>query len=132
MKRGIMMVCMALVACMTVMAEKYALTYQGFPYKKTGCDIPRYAVGEVVKLCNHRPPGTLWFNGWQYNGELYLPGSDFTMPAEDVELVPSFAGEGVPVETVHTGGKAQKVLRDGQLVIVRDGQTYNVLGEKMN
>lgn len=38
-----------------------------------------------------------------------------------------FAGQGI--ETIATPSKdAQKVLRDGQLLILRDGKTYNVLG----
>ncbi|MBQ7996563.1 MAG: fibronectin type III domain-containing protein [Paludibacteraceae bacterium] len=52
------------------------------------------------------------------------PSNHITLYDEDPSY---FAGQGI--ETIATPSKdAQKVLRDGQLLILRDGKTYNVLG----
>ena len=124
-----------LMSVMTMAAEEYTLTYQGFPYMKTVCANPTYAAGTIVKLSKGRPqiPGK-WFDGWEYKGVVYDPGDSFVMPAEDVVLVPKLQDVGEGIEVVdgqQSKVKARKILRDGQLLIVRDGVEYNVIGERV-
>ena len=35
------------------------------------------------------------------------------------------------IETIETGAKAMKVIRDGQVLIIRDGRTFNALGAEI-
>lgn len=124
-----------LLSVMTMAGEEYSLTYQGFPYMKTMCANPTYAAGTIVKLSSGRPqiPGK-WFDGWEYKGVVYNPGDNFTMPAEDVVLVPKMqdVGEGIDnVDSQESRVKSYKILRDGQLLIVRDDVVYNVIGERV-
>ena len=124
---------LSLLIAMTVMAEKYALTYQGFPYNKTLCAGPTYAAGSAVKLTTGTPEKENWtFAGWQYNGVVYAPGALFTMPAEAVELVPAWKEELAIEQVTGVVPKAYKVIRNGQLVIVRDGVEYNAIGMRIN
>lgn len=109
---------------------KYELTYQGYPYRRTMCEIPSYYPGARVALSTFRPhEPTRWFLGWQYDGVTYQPGEIFTMPENDVELVPQFLeiGEGI-CNPVSDEGNAEKILRDGQLLIIRGDRTYNAQG----
>ena len=64
---------------------------------------------------------------WSYDGDTYNPGEEFTMPDEDVELVPVWDYEGIE-GVQNTEYRIQKILRDGRLIIVRDGAEYDVLG----
>ena len=111
--------------------DKYALTYQGYTYRKLTCEDPTYAAGEVVKLSSASPDSALWFKGWAYNGVVYAPGADFTMPAADVELVPVFAGEGLPGDVVKSKVQCTKEIRDGQLLSKRGDKYYNALGSEV-
>lgn len=125
--------CLSLMIAMTVMAERYALAYQGFPYSKTLCAGPVYAAGSAVKLTTGTPEKeNMTFAGWKYDGVVYAPGALFTMPAQDVELVPEWE-EKMAVEQV-TGNAPEtfKCIRDGQLLIVRDGVEYNAMGLRIN
>ena len=121
-----------LMSVMTMVGEEYTLIYQGFPYMKTTCANPTYAAGTIVKLSSGRPqiPGK-WFDGWEYKGVVYDPGDNFTMPAEDVVLVPKLQDVGEGIRQPETAPKARKILRAGQLLIVRDGVEYNVIGERV-
>jgi len=112
-------------------AEKYALTYQGFPYKKTLCEEPTYVAGSKVRLSSgtkQREDGK-WILGWEYQGVTYEIGGEFTMPEADVELVPVWGEKSQGVDHVQ-GDKAQwtKVLREGQLYLMYNGTMYNVQG----
>ena len=130
--RKISLIGFLLAAVMALSAEEYSLTYQGFPYMKTACENPTYAAGTIVKLSKGRPqiPGK-WFDGWEYKGVVYDPGDSFVMPAEDVVLVPKLQDVGEGIRQPETAPKARKILRDGQLLIVRDGVEYNVIGERV-
>ena len=115
-------------------AEKYALTYQGFPYKKTLCEEPTYAAGSKVRLSSgtkQREDGK-WITGWEFQGVTYEIGAEFTMPEADVELVPVWGEKSQGVDHVQ-GDKAQwtKVLREGKLIIIRDGVEYDILGTRI-
>ena len=52
-----------------------------------------------------------------------------TMPAYDITISVTFASKSATAcEDVEATEKAAKVLKNGQLIIVREGKTYNVLG----
>jgi hypothetical protein len=107
------------------------LSYQGFPYKRTGCQYPSYHVGAVVTLSRKQPQNAEGkvVIAWMYNDQMYQPGGQFTMPATDVELVPKWGDPEEGIEAVKSEDpKAQKMLRDGRLIIVRDGKAYNIMG----
>ena len=54
------------------------------------------------------------------------------MMDQDYEVKPTFKPENVAVDNVSVDAKAtQKLLRNGRLVIVRDGKTYNAVGQEM-
>lgn len=125
--------CISLMIAMTVMADKYTLTYLGLPYYKTLCAGPTYAAGSAVKLTTGIPEKEdRTFAGWKYNGVIYKSGALFTMPAYDVVLVPAWVEE-LAIEKIGANApKATKFIRDGQLIILRDGVEYNVLGTRIN
>lgn len=130
--KKIFFICFVLTLTLSAMAEdKYALTYQGYTYRKLTCEDPTYAAGEVVKLSSASPDSALWFKGWAYNGVIYAPGADFTMPAADVELVPVFAGEGLSGDVVKSNVQCTKEIRNGQLLIKRGDKYYNALGSEV-
>lgn len=55
----------------------------------------------------------------------------FTMD-EDYEVKPIFKPQDVAVDNIPVGESGvQKLLRDGQLFIIRDGKIYNVIGREM-
>ena len=113
--------------------QKVRLTYQGFPYKRTTCEYPSYVPGDTVILAKGSPRNE---NGevivaWSYNGENYKAGSEFVMPDEDVVLVPVWADDQGIAIVQKSEVSVQKVLRDGQLIIIRDGREYNVLGGRL-
>lgn len=112
---------------------KVKLSYQGFPYKRTSCEYPAYRAGSHITLPTARPKNAegLVVVGWSYNNETYQPGGTFIMPEVDVELVPVWGEEGI--ESVQSSAVSiQKVLRDGRLIIVRDGVEYTILGGRVN
>lgn len=115
-------------------APKVHLNYQGFPYKRTSCEVPSYSAGATVKLavCPLENEAGEVVIGWKYDGQTYEPGSNFTMPAEDVELVAVWGEKQQGVERVNsTEHRARKILRDGQLIILRDGKEYNIMGGRV-
>ena len=112
---------------------KFKLTYEGFPYKRTSCAYPSYFAGAKVKLASGSPKNAEGqvVVAWMFKGETFEAGSEFTMPAEDAVLVPVW-GEEQGFESVQsTDSKVQKILRDGQLIIIRDGKEYNILGGRL-
>jgi hypothetical protein len=124
---------LSLLIAMTVVAEKYALTYQGFPYNKTLCAGPAFAAGSAVRLTTGVPEkGDLTFAGWMYKGVVYAPGGLFTMPAEPVELLPAWKEELAIEQVSEPTSGTYKFIRNGQLVIVRDGAEYNAIGVRIN
>ena len=63
----------------------------------------------------------MYFAGWS---EEQIDGfNTFTVSCEEPEEQ--------AIDTVNAAGKAVKTIRDGQLVIIRDGKTYNALGAEM-
>ena len=119
-------------ASTTPPAETYSLSYQGFPYRKTLCEEPTYEAGTVLTLSNATPTkGGKTLTGWRYDGVVYEPGASFTMPAADVVLAPIW-DNGTDIDQTNIRTKAVKILRNGQLVIIRDGVEYNAQGTRIN
>jgi hypothetical protein len=110
----------------------YELTYKGFPYAKTTCDNPRYEEGATIKLSLGKPTNTeKTFLYWKYNGVNYMPGAAFIMPATDVELIPVYEGDMSATEQIEIHSSANKVIRNGQLLIIYNGKTYNTTGQQI-
>jgi len=72
--------------------------------------LPAYKEGLVVRAANARGG---------FGRPAYLEGTD---PDEGIETV---SGEGLVV-------RGKKIIRDGQLVIIRDGKEYNAFGASIN
>ena len=106
------------------------VTYQGFPYKRTTCELPTFEIWSTITL----PTAPVKEDkkvvvGWLYNGKTYKPGESFTIPEDDVEFVPVWGTQ--DIETVKEERLTIKELRDGQLIIVREGAKYNILGGRI-
>lgn len=112
--------------------ERYALVYEGYPYRKIACADPTYEEGTAVTLSAGAPTKENdEFMGWVYGETTYQPGSTFVMPAQDAVLKALWKSESTGFEKVVEAPKATKVVRDGQLIIVRDGMEYNVIGARI-
>lgn len=112
------------------MTQYYALTYQGYPYRRTSCEELLFAEGSTVTLSTGIPTQAGHaFEGWSFEGKIYQPGDSFVMPSDDVELVAVW--KPTAIEDVTTINKAKKVFRDGELLIEEDGVLYNVQGAKI-
>ena len=80
---------------------------------------------------------------WDYAGNLYACGNNgeklvaWAMPrtAEEVVATPAASqyaitlSVGTFVENVEVVNQVQKVIRNGQVLIIRDGKTYNMMGQ---
>ena len=55
-------------------------------------------------------------------------GEFFTMPAENVTITATFADAATAIDNTNADVKAVKVIRNGQLIIVRDGVEFNAQG----
>ena len=91
-------------------------------------------IGTKVKISSFVPvKDNIPLVGWSFNGKTYLPGDTLTMPGTDVVLQPIWADEqGVEVvESRKTKVESFKFIRDGQLIIVRDGKEYNIMGGRI-
>lgn len=55
-------------------------------------------------------------------------GEFFTMPAENVTITATFADAATAIDNTNDEIKAAKVIRNGQLIIVRDGVEFNAQG----
>ena len=115
-------------------APQVAISYQGFPYRKTLCEEPTYEAGTVLTLPTATPTvGGKTLTAWTYGGQTYLPGATFTVPETDVVFVPVWDG-GTGVENANTESlkaKGRKILRDGQLIILHNGVEYNAQGIRL-
>ena len=109
----------------------YTFMYEGYAGYTTRCEGGKvYQEGEVITLSTGVPTKTGYsFAGWQYNNKVYQPGDSFTMPAENVTMMPQW-NQSTATDTNNALIKAnvQKVIRDGYLYIVVEDKTYNVLG----
>lgn len=134
--KKITMVCLALMMAVAGKAISFThtLSYEGFPYNRTQCEDPKYMIGTKVKISSFVPvKDNIPLVGWSFNGKTYLPGDTLTMPGTDVVLQPIWADE-QGVELVGNRKSIidnRKILRDGQLIIVRDGKEYNIMGGRI-
>jgi len=114
-------------------APRVTISYQGFPYRKTACEEPTYKEGTTYTLPTYVPKNEQGkeLKAWSFGGETYAPGASFTVPATDVEFVPVWDGDATDIDHVAEAVKAVKILRDGQLIIVRDGAEYNIIGTRV-
>ena len=117
--------------CVAAEMERVTITYEGYPYYRTGCALPTYRPRSlyILPVAEPQQEGKV-FVGWQFNEKIYAPASTFYVPDTDVVFVAVWDDE-QGVETVNGERRATKFIRDGQLVIIRDGLEYNVLGEKL-
>ena len=114
-----------------VESQKFSVTYQGYPYNKVACEEPVYDEGTQVVLSEGRPTnGEFEFLGWEFDGQMYQPGETIVVPDKDVVLVAKWNDPQAIDETpMHVDAK--KIIRDGQLVIVKENVMFNVLGERI-
>ena len=114
-----------------VESAKYSVTYQGYPYKKIACEEPFYDAGTSVKLSEGRPTnGDFEFLGWEFDGQIYQPGETLIIPDQDVVLIAKW-NDPQAIDETPVRVEAKKMLRDGQLVIVKEEVMFNVLGERI-
>ena len=84
--------------------------------------------------------GSYWLaeNNFLYNGDVYMPAlralfvlptTPSGMPARARVALDENAETGL--DNITTGEKATKAIVNGQLVIIRDGEMYNVQGQKL-
>jgi len=55
----------------------------------------------------------------------------FNMPAKNVEVTATFEAEATALDNTNATVKATKVVRNGQLLIEKNGEVYNVLGTRV-
>ena len=60
-----------------------------------------------------------------------MPGATFIMPAQDVELIPVYEGDATAAENIEIHTSKQKVIRNGQLLIIHNGKIYNTTGQQI-
>ena len=93
--------------------------------------VEQYKSGEEVSLTPIADEGYV-FDQWLVNGSVVADEKLVIMMDQDYEVKPTFKPENVAVDNVSVDAKAtQKLLRNGRLVIVRDGKTYNAVGQEM-
>jgi hypothetical protein len=125
-------VLLIIVAVAAKAQQKYELIYQGFPYAKTTCANPSYVAGQEIQLSLGKPTNAeKTFLYWQYNGANYMPGATFSMPAQNVELVPVYEGDATATENIEIHTSANKMIRNGQLLIIHNGKIYNTTGQQI-
>lgn len=56
----------------------------------------------------------------------------FIMPAEEVTVSATFEVETTAVDNTEAAVKTVKVVRDGQVLILRDGKIFNLMGAELN
>ena len=80
------------------------------------------AEGYIVMSCT--------VNGTEIHQSAPGAAITFTMPAEDANIVTTFAAP-TAIDNAEAAVKAEKVIRDGQVLILRDGKFYNALGAEV-
>lgn len=111
--------------------KEYHFEYQGYTEKTTRCQEYAYAEGTQITLSKGKPTKEGYtFEGWLFGDKTYQPGEVFTMPAEDVSLVAQWKSSETGLCGAETAAKATKVLRNNTLYIEKDGNLYDVLGNK--
>jgi hypothetical protein len=90
--------------------------------------------GEEVELTFTPEEGYIVMSCTVNGAEIHqsAPGAaiTFEMPAEDVTIQTTFSLP-TALENAEAAVKAEKVIRDGQVLILRDGKTFNALGAEV-
>ena len=100
--------------------------YDAIQGQVTGAGI--YLVGDTVTLTAIPNDGyrfVRWSNEVEDNPYTFVISENMTLSAEFESVIPS------SVENTHTQSpmtNCKKIIRDGQLLILRDGKTYNAMG----
>ena len=93
--------------------------------------VTQYKADEEVSMTPVADEGYV-FDQWLVNGSVVADEKLVIKMDQDYEVKPTFKPENVAVDNVSVDAKAtQKLLRNGRLVIVRDGKTYNAVGQEM-
>ena len=110
----------------------YSISYQGFPYRKTACEEPTYEAGSTYTLPTFVPVNEEGksLKEWSYGDATYAPGATFTIPESDVVFVPVWNGAEA-IDNAAEAIRATKILRNGQLIIVRGEAEYNAIGTRV-
>ncbi len=104
-----------------------AASWEGKTDKKV--NVP---VGATVTL-NVTPAEGYTATSVKLNGEDIIPVENvysFVMPAQVAEIVATF-GIATAIDNAEAAVKAEKVIRDGQVLILRDGKIFNALGAEV-
>lgn len=109
-----------------------SISYQGFPYRKTACEEPTYKAGSTYTLPTFVPVNEEGksLKEWSYGDATYAPGATFTVPETDVVFVPVWNGA-TAIDNAAEAIRATKILRNGQLIIVRGDAEYNAIGTRV-
>ncbi len=90
--------------------------------------------GETVELTFTPAEGYIVMSCTVNGSEIHqsAPGAaiTFEMPAEDVNIVTTFSLP-TAIDNAEAAVKAEKVIRDGQVLILRDGKIFNALGAEV-
>ena len=117
-------------ACMEILAGDYELELNGSAHFPTGYD---YTDEEVlIAVSNLYSAGNyttkLHFYSYKKDSKTELAINEYV----SIKVVVSGTDTpDTPVDNIQVEEQATKVLRNGQLLILRDGQTYSVLGERI-
>ena len=87
-----------------------------------------YEEGSTVEISAKANEGYLFV---QWSDEDTNPTRSIVM-SQDTELTAIFKEEEQGIEQTNTTRKATKLIRNGQLVILRNGQYYNILGSSLD
>ena len=89
-----------------------------------------YNKGEKVEIKATPYEGSL-FNGWSDNADITTNEREIIVNS-DMEITAYFTEDKTKTDvetiTAPTTTAIQKILRDGQVFIIRDGKTYNMMG----
>ncbi|MBQ7648118.1 MAG: hypothetical protein IJS92_03460 [Paludibacteraceae bacterium] len=90
-----------------------------------------YAADVTVAL-SQMTPGT---GSYSYEGTEVVAKKNnvyIELPAEEVTVSATFEVEATAVDNTEAAVKTVKVVRDGQVLILRDGKIFNLMGTELN
>lgn len=124
---------------LTVKATYSHNTYTISVIAENGTVQAQDTAGHIVGFENHFPHGTKLiltaipdegyvFDRWSDN---YNPATGLVLTS-DITITAYFVEESTTgIQMINTEKKAQKVIRNGQVIILRDGKEYNILGAEL-
>ena len=122
------------IAEVTLPVEKFTITCSDAENGSVTADLAEAAEGETVTL-TVTPADGYKVESVKVNGSAIEPVQgvySFTMPAAAVIVAATFVlDQPTAWEGINADGKAVKVIRDGQVLILRDNKTYNVIGTEV-